>query len=65
MPASTLVPLLLDRAAVTAHYGLTRVDADRAFGALPKVRLPESRKVYIRRDDLDRWINGHVYGEAP
>lgn len=54
------VPMLLDRAAISLHYGLRRVDADRAFGLLPQVRPPGSRKVYIRRDDLDAWIVAHT-----
>lgn len=53
-------PALLDRAQVQRHYGLTRVDVDRVFGRLNLVRLPDSRKVYVRREDLDAYIERHV-----
>lgn len=52
---------LLDRKAVATEYGLARVDVDRAFRALPVVALPHSRKVYVRRVDLDEWIGAHTY----
>lgn len=53
-------PALLDRAQVERHYGLTRVDVNRIFGRLDQVRLPDSRKVYVRRDDLEAYIERHV-----
>lgn len=49
-------PLYLDRAQVRRHFGLTRVDVDRAFATLPQVRLPGSRKVYIRAADLEAYV---------
>lgn len=53
----TDLPFLLDRAAVRRLLGLTRVDVDRAFRAIPVVSPPGSRKVYVRRDDLLTWID--------
>jgi hypothetical protein len=53
-------PALLDRAAVREHFGLTRVDTDRVFSRLALVRLPDSRKVYVRRGDLEAYIGRHV-----
>jgi hypothetical protein len=42
-------------------YGLSRVDVDRAFRALPVVGLPGSRKVYMRRSDLDALLESSTY----
>jgi hypothetical protein len=54
-------PALLDRAAVRRHLGLTRVDVERLFRELPVVSLPGSRKVYVRRDDLEAYLRTHTY----
>lgn len=56
----TDTPRLLDRAAARRHFGLTRVDIDRAFTHLPVVRPPGSRKVYVRAADLERWVDQHT-----
>lgn len=54
-------PALLDRAGVRRHLGLTRVDVERVFRELPVVSLPGSRKVYVRRADLDALVSAHTY----
>ncbi|MBA3690839.1 MAG: hypothetical protein H0W82_05440 [Actinobacteria bacterium] len=53
-------PAYLDRAQVRRHYGLTRVDVDRLFATLDQVRLPDSRKVYLRARDIEEYIERHV-----
>lgn len=55
------IPATLDRAQVRRFYGLTRVDVDRVFRNLPVVSLPGSRKVYVRRNDLDALLAEHTY----
>lgn len=54
-------PELLDRRGVSSVYGLSRVDVDRVFRALPVVGLPGSRKVYVRRSDLDALLESNTY----
>jgi hypothetical protein len=54
-------PELLDRRGVSSVYGLSRVDVDRVFRALPVVGLPGSRKVYVRRSDLDELLERSTY----
>jgi hypothetical protein len=47
------IPRHLDRSAVRDLYGLARVDVDRIFERLPVLALEGSRKVYVRREDLE------------
>jgi hypothetical protein len=61
MPPPTPTPALLDRAGVRRHLGLTRVDVERLFRELPVVSLPGSRKVYVRRDDVEAYLGAHTY----
>lgn len=56
-------PTLLDRKTVEAEYGLARVDVDRVFRFLPVVALPESRKKYVRRSDLDAFLAEYTYAD--
>lgn len=58
------LPALLDRGAVGRLYGLTRTDLDRVFRMLPVVALPDSRKVYVRRADLDELLAAHTYDKT-
>ncbi len=51
--------MLLTKADCRA-LGLTRPDVDRAFDRCPLVVLPDSRKVYIRRAELERWLDEHT-----
>gem|GEM_PF-1923667 len=61
MAPTPRTPALLDRAAVRRHLGLTRVDVERVFRELPVVSLPGSRKVYVRRDDVEAYLVAHTY----
>ena len=40
--------------------GTTRPDVDRMFDRVPLVTLPDSRKVYVRRQVLDEWLDQHT-----
>ncbi len=40
--------------------GMARPDVDRMFDRVPLVVLPESRKVYVRREVLDEWLAEHT-----
>jgi hypothetical protein len=54
-------PLLLDRKRVEAEYGLRRADLDRAFRHLEVVQLPGARKTYVRRPDLEAYIDANTF----
>ena len=56
-------PRLLDRKSVAREYGLSRVDVERVFRRLQVVSLPGSRKVYVARQALDRFIAEHTFGD--
>jgi hypothetical protein len=55
------IPRHLDRTAVREHYGLARVDIDRVFERLPIVALEGSRKVYVRRQDLEEYLAARTF----
>lgn len=48
---------LLDLAAIQREYGVTRAVAERFMFQLPKIRPEGVRKVYVRRTDLDRYLD--------
>jgi hypothetical protein len=47
---------LLDAAAISRELGVTRAAAEAMMRHLPKVLVPGLRKVWVRRDDLDRLL---------
>jgi hypothetical protein len=47
---------LLDAAAIVREYGITRASAEALMRRLPKVTVDGIRKVWVRRDDLDRLL---------
>jgi hypothetical protein len=55
------IPELLDVKRVVAETGMSRAAADKVMRALPIVRLPGLRKVYVRRSDLAEYIEAHTY----
>lgn len=61
MSTDVTTPRHLDRAAVRDLYGLSRVDVDRIFERLPVLALEGSRKVYVRRDDLEAYIERRTF----
>lgn len=61
----TGIPLYLDRAGARRYLGLTRVDADRLFRAVPTFKPGGSRKVYVRHEDAVEWVErGAQKGEV-
>lgn len=57
-------PELLRKADVRRTYGLGRHDADRVFSLLPTIRIPDSTKAYVRRDDLEALIASYAQPPA-
>lgn len=57
-------PRLLDKDRVAAEFGFRRHDVDRIFRQLDVIYLGDkSRKVYIRREDLEKLLDGCTYGK--
>ncbi len=54
--AESSTPRLLDRGAVVGEYGFGRSDVDRIFRHLNVVQLPGARKSYVRRDELEAYL---------
>ena len=52
------LPRLLDAKALQAELGVTRAVAEKVMRRLPVVTFPGIRKVYVRRADLARYIEG-------
>jgi hypothetical protein len=57
------LPDLLDVKRVIAETGMSRAAADKVMRALPIVRLPGLRKVYVQRSDLAAYIAEHTYAK--
>jgi hypothetical protein len=51
---------LLDRRAL-AELGLQRRSIDAVFRELPVVALPGVRRVYVRADDVRRYLDEHTF----
>lgn len=54
-PAPTL-PELLDCAALARELGVSRAAAEAIMRQVPKVQIPDLRKVYVRRSDVRRLL---------
>lgn len=61
MSAASELPALVDRKRLAAETGLPRSAVDAIFRALPVVAFPGHRKVYVRREDVDRLIEASTY----
>lgn len=51
------LPLYLDSRILRRHYGLSSAEIDRAWQALPTYRIGDGRKVKVRRDELEAWLD--------
>lgn len=52
--SATATTRLLDRKAIARELGLTLTGAERVMRDCPLVRV--GRRVYIERDELERWF---------
>lgn len=48
---------LMDCATIAREYGVSRSVAEAMMRQLPKVQLPDVRKVYVRRTDVEKLID--------
>ena len=54
--SATEATKLLDCARITREYGVSRRAAERMMERLPKVCPEGLRKTYVRREDLDAYL---------
>ena len=52
---------LVDNAAIRRWLGVTEAAADAMMRRVPKVNLPDLRKVYVRRRELERLIDENTH----
>lgn len=57
---SEQTPKLLDRESLAQEYGLGERGVDRIFTAVPVVRIPGYRRVFVWRSDVDHYLNKHT-----
>jgi hypothetical protein len=50
------LPELLDAKHLAAELGITRSSAEAIMRRLPKVEIEGLRKVFVRRDDVERLL---------
>lgn len=50
------LPRLIDQRGITDELGVTSAAAEKIMRQVPKVHVPELRKVYVKRDDVLRLI---------
>jgi hypothetical protein len=55
------LPELLDSKALPRELGITRAASEAIMRHLPTVQLPELRKVYVRRADVERLLEESTY----
>jgi hypothetical protein len=55
------LPELVDAKRLQAELGVTRAAVEKIMRALPIVKLPALRKVYVRRSDVERYLEEHTF----
>jgi hypothetical protein len=57
------LPELLDAKTLRAELGVTRAAAEALMRRLPIVTIEGLRKVYVRRDDVARYLEEHTFAK--
>jgi hypothetical protein len=60
---SERLPELLDAKALRAELGITRAAAEAIMRRLPVVQIEDLRKVYVRRDDVARYLEARTFAK--
>jgi len=55
------LPELLDTKALRAELGVTRAAAEALMRRLPTVEIEGLRKVYVRREDVRRYLDSRTF----
>ena len=58
------LPELLDAKGLQAELGVTRAVAEKLMRQLPVVTFPGIRKVFVRREDVRRYLEAHTYAKT-
>ena len=58
------LPELLDAKALRAELGVTRAAAEAIMRRLPIVQIEELRKVYVRREDVRRYLEARTFAKT-
>jgi hypothetical protein len=58
---SDRLPELLDCKALRAELGVTRAAAEAIMRLLPVVEIEGLRKVYVRREDVRRYLDSRTF----
>ncbi len=61
---SEQLPELLDAKALAGELGVTRAAAEAVMRHVPKVEIEGLRKVYVRRDDVRRYLDARTFAEG-
>ena len=57
------LPQLLDAKALQAELGVTRAAAEAIMRRLPVVSIEGLRKTYVRRDDVQRYLEERTFSK--
>jgi hypothetical protein len=57
------LPDLLDSKALQAELGVTRAASEAIMRHLPVVSIEGLRKVYVRRDDVHRYLDSRTFAK--
>jgi hypothetical protein len=60
---SERLPELLDAKALQAELGVTRAAAEALMRKVPTVTIEDLRKVYVRRDDVARYLEQRTFSK--
>ncbi|HYT51491.1 MAG TPA: hypothetical protein VEL10_04735 [Gaiellaceae bacterium] len=55
------LPQLLDAKHLAGELGVTRAAAEKIMQSLPIVHLPDLRKTYVRRADVERLLESCTF----
>jgi hypothetical protein len=58
------LPELLDAKKLQAELGVTRAAAETIMRRLPVVQIEDLRKVYVRREDVRRYLDARTFTKA-
>ena len=58
------LPELLDAKALRAELGVTRAAAEAIIRRLPIVQIEGLRKVYVRRDDVQCYLEQRTFAKS-
>jgi hypothetical protein len=57
------LPELIDCRRLMAETGLTRAAAERLMRNVPTVQIEGLRKTYVRRSDVEAYLEAHTYAK--